>query len=533
MFDCEQIVQRFSMRTYFKDKEGKTKISPVLESNRLLRSIMEELVKSKPDTSQEEWARDFLKSLLDAPKIYSITVRSGEVLCVINGYLIYGKICQEFLFNYLQPVCWQAALKINENFQTSPHIYLQYPVEECFIIGSAAIYQATKIFKRFDFKAKSSVGGYAFKSLKRIIRNQIAKELKSKSLKLSDNGLLRSLDKRELEKFLTEYGIQQKETELHCLAWQSFKDLFEAIYPCTNSDGSRRRNPPTTPLNEEQLHQIATRYNQQLKRLQIASNPANSQEIRQMLDICIQAVRTGKMILPVSLENQVTGDVSDLGSNPLEMVIEQETKEEFAQLRHLIVQAFKSLEKTGQNCLLLWLGLGINQQDFLKVLQLDKQYQVARKFQAHQKTILKSVVSYSFSEYLNQKPTAKEVNQIVKSSLEYIKEYLTTYSRSFFAEILEVILTQQISQEEKKILLENWEALSEYIPEVKTPSNQKYSMLLDAQDEHLQILGKLLKIFAQSIEKQLQLSVDNFSSSEIRMAKFIANYLQENLALFY
>lgn len=239
------------------------------------------------------------------------------------------------------------------------------------------------------------------------------------------------------------------------------------------------------------------------------------------------------MIRPVSLEKQGTGEVSDLGYNPFELVIEQETKEEFAQLRHLILQAFKSLEKTGQNCLLLWLGLGINQQDFLEVLQLDKQYQVARKFQSYQKTILKSVVSLTFSVYLNQKPTEKEVNQIVKSSLEYIKEYLTTYSQSFFAEILEVILTQQISREERRILLENLEALTRYIQDFKIPSHQKHSMLLDAQDEHGQISGKLLNIFAQSIEKQLHFSVDNFSSSRISMAKFIANYLQENLALFY
>lgn len=533
MFDSEQIVKRFSMRTYLKDREGKRGISPVHESNRLLKSIMEELVQSNPDASPEKWARDFLKSLFDGPKIYSLFVRSGKVLSVVNGHLIYGKICQEFLFNYLQPVCWQAALKINENFQGSPHIYLQYPVEECFIIGSSAIYQPTKIFKRFDFKANFSLDGYAFNTLKRIIRNQIAKELKSKSLKFSDNGLLRSLDKKELEKFLTEYGIQPQERELYCLAWQSFKDLFEEFYPSTNSDGSRRRNPPTTPLNEAQVNQIATRYNQQLKRLEIATKTANSQDIGQMLDTCIQAVRTGKMIRPASLENQVTGDVSDLGYNPFELVIEQETKEEFAQLRHLILQAFNSLEKTGQNCLLLWLGLKINQQDFLEVLQLDKQYQVTRKFQSYQKTILKSTVSYAFEEYLSQKPTEKEVNQIVKSSLEYIKEYLATYSRSFFAEILEVILTQQISREERRILLENWEALTHYIQEVKTSSKQRNLMLLNAQDEYLQISGKLLNIFAQSIKKRLQFSLDNFSSSRISMAKFIANYLQENLALFY
>ena len=533
MFDSEQIVKRFSMRIYLKDRERKTRISPISQSNRLLSSIMEELVESKPDVSQEEWARNFLKSLVDAPKIYSLVVQSSKIISVVNGHLIYGKICQELLFNYLQPVCWQAAVKINENFQFSSHIYLQYPVEECFIIASAAIYQPTKILKRFDFNVKSSLDGYAFNTLKRIVRNQIAKELKSKSLKLSDNGLLRSLDKKELEKFLTKYGIQPQNIELHCLAWQSFKDLFEEFYPSTNSDGSRRKNPPTTPLDEQQLNQIATRYNRQLKRLEIATKTANSQDIAQMLATCIQAVRTGKMIRSVSLEKHVTGEISDLKSNPLAVVIEQETKEEFARLRGLILQAFKSLEKTGQNCLLLWLGLKINQQDFLTVLQLDKQYQVARKFQSYQKTMLKSLVSSTFPLYRNQKPTEKEVNQIVKNSLDYIKEYLATYSRNFFAEILEVILTQQISPEDRRVLLDNREVLIQYIQAVKNPGNQKNSIFPDTEDKVDQILDKLLNIFAQSIEKQLQCSVDNLSSARISMTKFIVSYLQENLALFY
>ncbi len=498
-----------------------------------MRSIIEQLVQSNPNASPQQWARNFLKSLLDAPKIYALFVRSGQVLCVIHGYLIYRKICQELLFNYLQPVCWQAAVKIKENFQAFPHIYLQYPIEECFIIGSASISQPTRIFKRFDFQANSSVDGYAFNTLKRIIRNQMVQELKSKSLKLSDNGLLRSLQKKELEKLLTQYGLQPQEIELSCLAWQSFKELFEEIYPSTNSDGSRRRYPPTTPLNEEQLEQIARRYNQQLKRLAIATTTANRQQIRQMLDTCIEAVRSGKMIRPVSLDKQVNREVSDLGSNPLEIVIEQETTEEFAQLRHLILQAFKSLPKNAQNCLLLWLGLGINQQDFLEVLQLDKQYQVTRKFQSLQKTMLKSLVAGVFEQYGHEQPREKQVNQIVKSSLEYMKEYLSTYSHRFFAEILETIINQQISREEKRILLANWQVLSQYIQEVQTTSNQQPGIFSDVEEEYGQISAKLLNIFAQSIEKQLQLSMNDFTSSRLRMAKFIANYIRENFARFY
>ena len=532
MHDSEQIVKRFSMRTYLKDRQGRTGIAPVCESNRLLKSIMEELVESDPDAPQEDWARYFLKSLIEAAKNYQIFSLSDTSISVAEAYLIYLKISTELLFNYLQPVCWKAALKIHDNFKASSNINLHYPVEECFIIASVASYLPTKIFKRFDFKPHSSLDAYALNALKRIIRNQIAKELKSKSLKLSDNGLLRSLEKKELEKALTEYGLQPKEIELSCLAWQSFKDLFEEIYSPTNSDGSSRQNPPTTPLNDRQLSQIAARYNQRLLSLGIHAKPANGQEIKKMLATCVQAARTSKNIRSVSLETHSAGEVADLVSNPFEVVIQEEKQEEFIQVKNLILKEFKALDELAQKSLLLWRGLGINQEDFLPLLKLEKQYQVARQFQGYQKTILKSVVKFCFQNYLNKNLTEKEVNQIVKNNLDDLKEYLTSYSRNLVGEILAEILSNEMDIEEKAVLQNYLKTQSEYL-KAKRRLRQIERTPLEVNDSYLQVKQKLSKTFAHSLEKSLNIPLNNFKNSEENIGKFIEEYLQDNAAILY
>ena len=532
MRDSEQIVKRFSMRTYLKDKQGRAGIAPVCEFNRLLKSIMEELVESDPDTGQEDWARYFLKSSIESPKIYPIFSLADTSLSILDAYLIYLKICNELLFNYLQPVCWQAASKINNSFKAAANINLHYPLEECFILASVASYRPTKIFRRFDFKSSSSLDAYALNALKRIIKNQIAKELKSKSLKLSDNGLLRSLGKKELEKALTDYGLQLKQIELSGLAWQSFKDLFEEIYPPTSSDGSRRKNFPTTPLNDRQLSQIAARYNQQLRRLEIHTQPANGQEIKKILATCIEAVRVSKTRHPVSLEDYSTGEVADLVSNPFEGLIQQEKQEELTQLKNVILQEFKALDKIAQNSLILWLGLGINQQDFLPLLKLKKQYQVARQFQAYQKTILKSVVKFGWQNYLHKNLTEKEINQIINENLDRIKEYLSSYSRHFFGEILAEILTHEIDREEKLVLQDYFEGLNEYLKAKKT-GNQIARRSLEVDDRYLDIKQKLITKFIHSLEESLKISLNQFKTADKSIVRFIENYLQDNRAILY
>ena len=532
MPDSQQIVKRFSMRIYLQDRQGRVGIAPVFKSNQLLKTIMEELVRSDQDASQEDWVRYFLKLLIEYPKICHIFVFTTSFSWLIKVYPSFLKISQELLFNYLQPICWQAAIKINYSFKASKNINLHYPIEECFIIASVASYQAAQIFRRFDFKSSSSIDAYFFKSLKRIIKNQIAKELKSKSIKFSDNGLLRTLEKKQLEKALTEYGLKSKQIELSCLAWQSFKDLFEEIYPSTSDDGSRRKNYPTTPLNEQQLSQIAIRYNERLRRLGINAQPADSQKLQKMLARCIQAVRNSQQICSVSLENHGTGEINDLVSNPFEMVIKEEERNELTQIKRIILQEFKALDTLAQKSLLLWLGLGINQEDFPFLLNLEKQYQVARKFQSHQKTILKAVVKLSFQQSLNKNISEKEVNQIVKNHLNYLKEYLKTYSQTYFREILDKILTKQTSMKERTILRNYLTQYYEY-NKTRNKSNKITNYSLNIESNYLNIKHKTKIIFIKYLEKELQIDLQQFNSVDKQIANFIESYLQDNTAILY
>ena len=525
MQDSEQIINRFSRRTYLKDKVGSAYIAPVREPNQILKSIMEYLIETDPDASVEEWARYFLKSLQGANKIY----RCFSTLNLDNRsrgiYLIFLKLCQELFFNYLQPIGWQAALKINQMFKSSANIDLHYPVEECFAIACLSIYQPTKLFKGFDFQPYSSVEAYALNTLKRIIKNQIAKELKSKSLKLSDNGLLRRLEKRELERVLNDNYFSQQEINLYCLALQSFKEFFEEFYPASNSDGIRSKKSPTTPLDDHQLSQIAKRYNQQVKRLEIPGKLANAQDIKQMLTGCVQAVRNKSNISLVSIEEQGTGEIVDFSSNPFDTLLKEENQTELMEIRRVILQELEALDDNVRKSLILWLGLGINQEDFLTVLSLQKQYQVARKFQGYQKNILRTLSQLVIHKYQQKNLSEKEINYTIENASSYLKEFLKTYSRNLFGEILLEILEREMQTQEKEILKFRLERLKNTFKEQRE--------VLDYNTSDREIKQKLAAAFTNRIEQKLKVSLLDFKSARESVERFIEIYLQENTAILY
>jgi hypothetical protein len=190
---------------------------------------------------------------------------------------------------------------------------------------------------------------------------------------------LRTLEKKELEKALIANQFSQQEINLYCLAVQAFKELFEELYPATNSEGGRAKKPQTTPLDDRQLSQIAKRYNQHVKRLNLQSKLANAQDIKQMISVCVQSVRNKTSLQSISIEDQGTGEIIDFTSNPLETLLKQEDKQELIEIKTLILQELESLDEVAKQSLILWMGLGINQEDFLGILNLTKQYQVSFK----------------------------------------------------------------------------------------------------------------------------------------------------------
>jgi hypothetical protein len=531
MHELEEIINRFSRRTYLKDRVGSAYIAPVREPNRILKEIMEYLVESDRTANSEVWARYFLKSLLDAHKLYSFVAinKSNRRLCEV--YLTFLKICREFFFNYLQPVCWQAALKINQKFVASSNVNFNYPVEECFSIACVAISHPIKLFKGFDFKSYSSTEAYAFNSLKRIINNQIAKDLKAKSLKLSDNGLLRGLEIKELEKTLFDLQFTSQEITIYCLVLQAFQDLFESFFPANNNLGDRSRKPATTPLNNEQFSLIAKRYNQQIKRLELSVKLANDRDIKNILDRCVEAIRKKANPQSISFDESGIGEkIVDVTSNPLESYLKQEEKKELREVRELIVQSLNSLDSWARKSLILWLGLGINQDDFFEMLAVQQQFQVSRKFQTFQKAVFKPVIESLFQKELSQTLPKQEVNRIIASNLTCFKEYLRGYSRSIFTEILLAILDRDIDRTEKSLLKNSSARIKSLVKEQKENNNLN-SFSLDSDEK--KVRQKLVLLFRDRIEQQLEVSLEKFKSSHESMEKFIEIYLQENTAILY
>ncbi|NEQ81610.1 MAG: hypothetical protein F6K26_15535 [Moorea sp. SIO2I5] len=552
-----------------------------------------------------------MRQASDISRILSIT---NLPIGVIRAYLLLLTLSDQLLFNYLQLVSWSAAQAIAHQLSKSYNLALHYPVEECFIIASEAASKPAKLLRGFNFYAKSSINGYAFNALKRIIRNQVAKELRLKSIKFSDYGLLRYLDKTELDQALKNYGITNQDLNYYRLAWQSFKDYFNEMYT-PSSQGNTRNNSPIKFLSQQQLNQIATRYNQQLNRLtkiviselQSAdfkrNNPKKSdsdwlrqvirysatsnqqsatsnqqsaisnqhstintqqsrlsiwatptlgeqhsaietqhmgyahprrtahglrppygnstwatptlreQHIEEMLAICIQAVRMSQQRNSVSLDEY--GEITDIASNPLEVVIQEEEKDELTQVRTIILQEFTVLDELAQTSLRLWLGLGINQQDFIELFGFKKQYQVARQFQRYFKRILKAVVTFYFQDAMRTNITSKDIKKHLNKTTKandlnnYIKAYLSANSKELFAQFI-----YNIYDDVDNIIKVN---------------------LGDIEKSNLNVNHDLLEIiqpiFEVLIEENLSIELIKFRSAKPAIAKFIQRWLQQNQAL--
>ncbi|NEP14209.1 MAG: hypothetical protein F6K14_29250 [Symploca sp. SIO2C1] len=503
MRDYQQLINRFSLIIHIRQSR------PVYQSDPKLQNIMEYLVESDPEAGVEDWARYFLKALIDTSKL--------QLLFIVNAtgsvnlyFRIFRFFCQRLLFAYLQPTCLQAAQIINNQFKGYPNIHLHYPLEDCFIIASEFAHKSAQLLKNFNFQSNSKIHAYALNALRRIIKNQIADKIKLQSVKLSDYGLLRSLDKNRLEQILQAEGIWGKSLVLHLLTWQSFKELFEEFQPPTSSDGSHVYRLPTTSLNNQQLKQIAVRYNQQLRRLDIHAIPANDLEIKQKLEACIQAARTCQNTSFVPLGDD---EVSVLDSNPLEIVVDEERQNELLQVRNIILQEFAALDFPAQPCLRLWLGLGINQSDFLSIFNLKKQYQLARKFQGYLKPILAGLVRFYLLDTSRSTLTNKEINQLASNNLNALKHYLITDSQEFFGQILEVVINERLSAQEKRLLICQLPELGELT--------------------EMTIVTQIKESFKESVFRKLQVQLSDFDSADRAITQFIGKWLHQNQAHLY
>ena len=297
-----QIVRRFSMYIYLRDDYHHTKTSLIQEYNHVLQEFMTYLVECEPNTSEEYWARSFLRILITGSRLYLSLLFNKLPVQGTYYLLLSSELCQKLLISYLQLICFYAAKQISNQLKNSPSLKLHYPIEECFIIACEASLKPGKLLKNFDFNASFPLYGYARKALNRKIKNQVVKDFKIRSIKLSDYSLLNSLSPTQLERYLKAYGISSAMIRKYRLVYQVFQELFLDFFP---PDPKNKHNKKVIKfLSKQQLGQIALIYNQRLPSIDSKIEPGNQEDIKQMLATCIKAARKDQQRQSISLEEK-------------------------------------------------------------------------------------------------------------------------------------------------------------------------------------------------------------------------------------
>ena len=336
MSKYQQITTRFLTGISLGDNSrSSTSALTQKEAYRGLKPFLEDVVANSSIANEDELAQYFLQFLLETRKTYYLLWSLQVNISVIFTYTVCYKIAKLCLFNYLQLICFYAARDVSQKLKQTSNSSSYYALEDCFIMGIEKALAPACLLKGYSFDSQTSLQTYASVALSRTIKNKIVGELKAKSLKFSDNGLLRNTTKAKLEKALSSFGVSQNNIIKYCLVWQAFNDLFLELYP-PSSDGSHHRKPPTTPLTNEQLNQIAIRYNKQIRRLEIQEPSSNSETIKQMLAICVQSVRNLQSKRLVSIEEH--NYINEIAWESENKMIAEETQQQSKEVRNIILE---------------------------------------------------------------------------------------------------------------------------------------------------------------------------------------------------
>ncbi|MDY6899592.1 MAG: hypothetical protein SWZ49_16165 [Cyanobacteriota bacterium] len=530
MSKYQQIINRFLTAISLRDNfRGSTSTVTQTDTHRGLKPLLESLIEDESITNEDELAQYFLQFLVKARENYYFLWRNQANTSVIFSYTICYKIAKLFLFNYLQLICFYAARDVSQKLKLTSNSGSYYALEDCFIMGIEIALAPASLLKGYAFDSQTALKTYASVALNRTIKNKIVKELKTKSLKFSDNGLLRNTTKSKLEQSLSNFGISKNNIIKYCLVWQAFNELFLELYP-PSSDGNHHRKPPTTALTDEQLNQIAIRYNKQIQRLEIQESSSNSQTIKQMLATCVQSVRNLQSKRLVSIEEH--NYINEIVAESTDEMIAEETQQQSKEVKDIISEEFRALDKTAQQSLLLWLGLEINQNDFLGFLNLEKQYQVARHFQRYIKTILKAFIKRYSDNVLGQNLGAKEVDKLCKDKLNDVKSYLSIHSKNFFRQLLAKTVQHQINESDKIFLIPYLDKLNEYNQQ-RIKDNDIRDSLADAYVQAKSSIIKIQQPFSAEVESQLEVKLQQFNCAVEKIESFIENWLVVNQAILY
>jgi len=559
MSECREIIREFSTFRIFEDCNGH-KI-PVLKSDRKLERIIDGLANDNAlKANKDAWARYFLLiarqgdpqlaaslSIL-APsdcrlpdiinRLVELAPEPNQEVQVVYFRLIARQndqrvanfldnpvpIAEKFLSAHLQKVCWYAANDFYEKRIQFSKLRYQYPLEECLQIASLRASNPINLLRNFKFEYRRiTIRSYAEKRLWGIISDHIrAHDLEAKTKSLSDDGILRTLGKRELIEALKITNTQELEITRYCLALQCYKEIYRP-----RQINHNQLDPPT----QEQLQQIAARYNQQRQKFKILEL-VDLDDIKVILRKCVRVIRDYRSSDSFTIRNHEVA--SDLMANPLNIMIQDEEtaarNKEMAQIRSIITKAFAELPDVAQKILKLWFGLGLTQSDILLVigllLGLRKQYEVSRRIKQYKKPLLKALIQQLSEKYPEMFYPKNNTDQIIGQMQEPIDEFLRQYCKTFLYPPLENQLQLFESNDKMLLCLHYRRQLQE-----KQIAEQLKMSVSEASTKLIKLKQSLQVFFKQWVENTLDVALTLCSSAEQKLASFVTAWLQNNANL--
>lgn len=515
------IIQRFSSYIFLEDRESGQGIVPIRISDPIFKAIIELLIakQSEIDTP-DAWGRIFLHAIVSSEKVFTILYKASISKKYIFEHFTYVLISDKFLFFYLQPVCWYVAQEVSRKLNRSSNSIAGYSLKDYFILACEISLRPVNVLGRFKFESTTSLQSYTKIVLQRITINKIVKEVRDKSLKFTGYGLLKNTSPRALEKALVNHGISSEEIDKYKLVYQAFKDHLDSQLR------TERINVYSTKINInfEARKEIANRFNSQIRRLGLQLPSIDEVEVIRLLEVLIQSVQSVDKKRMVSLD-ELTQDFI-IGDLPAELVLDSVDnfyeEDSSKQARANVLRAMESLDPLERAILILWSGLEINQADFIGILNLGKQYQVARQFQRYQRTILRRIIEIQCETDPQQSVEQLDIQELCKDKLIYIKEYLRESSKLQLSEWLEDVSLTQLSQQEREDL-QKWTAnLSQ-----DSSSFHKTSLDVSLSAE----ATKLDNLFKVKIEDKVKLDLGMFESAQVRIKSFILIWLVVNQAI--
>ncbi len=424
---------------------------------------------------------------------------------------------KKFLSAYLQKIGWYAARKFyGQRIELSPSLKLQYPLEDCFQIASEGASQPIKLLKKFNFYYSNTIKTYANRKIGGLIHDKIKqKNIYARTQSLSDYGLLRIVRKKELKEALV--FTDKNQDEIFCLVLQCYQEIYQPIQISSN----RLQEP-----NQKQFQAIASRCNQLRKQLNISSELATWQSVRNSLIISAQAVRNYRK----QSVDYNTEDIDKLESHPADSIDYLIDKEAITHIESVFGKVFSELPDTIQKSLRLWRGLDFSQQDvvcvFGDLLGVKKQFQFSRKIGKYiNKNLSQPLIQELSKIYPEIVDSDNDIDRTISQLKDSIKDYLSQFCQSFFYYPLEK-QWQQFEREEKELLKLRYRLM---LNEKQIAEQRDYSA--SEINSKLTNIQEILRAKLEGyVTTTLDIDLSVCSSAEQKLTDFIEMWLENYAA---